>query len=490
MKSFYTCLLPALALSGVWSAQATTVLSGHITHPQGPDVHLIYEKGQITGGPRGVAEAKLDAKGNFRVELPKLKTPTVVTFSHGQEYTILYLTPGDNLTMSLDAERFDESVRYTGTGANPSNYLAQNLLKFDADPEGNPLTKVKTSSPAAMRQLADDYRRKRLAFLSTYAKAHPLTPAFRAYARQTAAFDWANTLFSYPEIRKEATPTDVPTLPATYYDFLAAVRPSQDSALRTHNDAYLTFLETYVYYKLVAPGEPLTGEQLLATTRQQFGNGPSRDLASAKYVYQVLSEKGAPAAAPLLPAFRQVNRDSALAQGVRALYAAQPAIDKKREERMAQEKLARQALAAGKDAPAITVRDASGKTVSLADYKGKVVYLDFWASWCGPCMAEVPAGVALKKQFEGKDVVFLYVSIDDKEDAWKKALSTHPLSSPNSVHTLDKGWDAPAPKAYQVHGIPAYFLIGRDGRLAADETPRPSEGEKTVALLNEALARK
>ncbi len=481
--------LALLALAGAPAAQATTVVSGHIIHPKGTGVSIVYETGPISGGPRGVVEGKVDAKGNFRLELPKLTAPTAATFTHG-EYTSLYLTPGDNLVLTVDTDKFDETVRYTGTGAAACNYLAQALLKFETDPTAGMLVQAETSGPAAIRQRADAYRQRLLAHLGTYAKTHPLTPAFRAYARHSILFEWASGLLAYPEMRKAVTPQDVPVLPATYYDFLAAVRPAQDSAYRARNEQYWQFMDTYADYRLPDATQPLTSEALLAATRAQFGNGPSRDLVAAKYVYQTLSGAGAKAAAPLLPAFRAVNRDSALARSIREQVARQPALDKRREEMAAHEKQVREVLAAGKEAPNFTVRDAAGKTVSLADYKGKVVYLDFWASWCKPCMAEVPAGVALKKQFAGQDVVFLYVSIDEQEDKWQKALSTNPLQSANSVHTLDKGWAAPAPKAYLVQSIPAYFLIGRDGRFAADETTRPSDGPATAALLNEALAKK
>jgi thiol-disulfide isomerase/thioredoxin len=117
-------------------------------------------------------------------------------------------------------------------------------------------------------------------------------------------------------------------------------------------------------------------------------------------------------AVPLLPAGRPALHDSALARQVRGTYTP------------------RLLLANGQPAPAINVRDASGKPVSLADYRGQVVYLDFWACWCRPCMAEVPAGEKLKKQFEGKDVVFLYVPIDEEEANWKKALANHPPHQP------------------------------------------------------------
>lgn len=465
---FLRYALPVLGLGLAWSAQATTIVSGHISHPTGAGVAVYYGGDLLTGEPVGVVKGKLDAKGNFRLELPGLKTPAEAHFAHGEETTVLFLTPGDNLRLELDPTRFDESLRYTGTGANANNYLAQAYLKFD-DYENLPEPKPAPGTTPAekMRSATTAEHRQRQAFLKTYAAAHPLPPAARAFARQNIALTYAANLLILP-LQQGAT-LGSEKLPADYFDFLATVRPFQDSARASGSSAYRQFVQYYagVLPRVAGAG---TGPELLAAATRQFGTSPSRDVVLAHYLTAEMN-RDVSQAAPLLPVLRPALRDSALARQVRSTYAK------------------RLLLANGQPGPAISVRDASGKAVSLADYRGKVVYLDFWASWCRPCLAEIPAGEKLKKQFEGQDVVFLYVSIDDEEANWKKALAQHPLLSPNSVHGWAKGWEAPAPVAYQVTGIPAYFLIGRDGKLISNNAPRPSDGDKTTTALTTALAK-
>ncbi|MDO7876133.1 redoxin family protein [Hymenobacter sp. ASUV-10] len=469
MSAFsFRCLLPVLGLGMTWAAQATTIVSGHVSHPKGKGVVVYYGHDLITGEPTGVAKGQLDAKGNFRLELPALKTPTEANFAHGEESTVLFLAPGDNLRLELDPARFDESLRYTGTGANVNNYLAQAFLKFD-DYENLPEPKPAAGTTPAekVRNAAIAERRQRQAFLKTYAAAHPLPPAARAFARQSIALSYAANMLLLP-LQLGAAPGSE-KLPGDYFDFLATVRPFQDSAQASGSSAYRQYLQYYtgVLPRLAGAG---TSQALLAAATKQFGTSPSRDVVLTQYLTAEMN-KDVSQVGPLLAGLRPTLRDSTLARQVRATYAK------------------RLLLANGQPAPGISVRDAGGKPVSLADYRGKVVYLDFWASWCRPCLAEVPAGETLKKQFEGKDVVFLYVSIDDEEANWKKALANHPLTSPNSVHGWAKGWEDPAPVAYQVTGIPAYFLIGRDGKLISNNAPRPSEGEKTTTALTAALAK-
>ena len=145
---------------------------------------------------------------------------------------------------------------------------------------------------------------------------------------------------------------------------------------------------------------------------------------------------------------------------------------------------------AGKPAKPFTLRDTTGKEVQLADFKGKVIHLDFWASWCGPCIAEMKPSKKIKAHFKDqKDVVFLYVSVDDKEADWRKAIAKNDI---NGTHLwANKAWEDPVARAYDISGIPSYFVIDRLGNFHTLQPPRPSqnEGQDLIKVLEEALAK-
>jgi peroxiredoxin len=170
------------------------------------------------------------------------------------------------------------------------------------------------------------------------------------------------------------------------------------------------------------------------------------------------------------PAFRAHNHDSTAARTLRTLLGRQLAMKE------------------GQPAPAFTLIDDSGQKVSLQDLRGKIVYLDFWGTWCAPCMKEMLASIELKKKFEGRDVAFVFISVGDKEEKWQKVLAAEHLASPNSIHLRSPEGNDVANR-YQVSGYPTYWLIGRDGRIITRSAPRPSEGEAVVAALNAALAK-
>jgi thiol-disulfide isomerase/thioredoxin len=139
----------------------------------------------------------------------------------------------------------------------------------------------------------------------------------------------------------------------------------------------------------------------------------------------------------------------------------------------------------GNPAPAFTLKDPENKPVSLSDFKGKVVYIDFWASWCGPCRMEMPAARVLQDSFAGKEVVFLYVDIDEDRNEWLKAMKKEQLKG---THVFSQGFEGQMAKLYQINGIPHYFIIGRDGRILDRNAARPSSRD-VFKVLNEALAK-
>ncbi len=119
----------------------------------------------------------------------------------------------------------------------------------------------------------------------------------------------------------------------------------------------------------------------------------------------------------------------------------------------------------GAEAPDFTQNTPDGKPVSLKDYRGKYVLVDFWASWCGPCRGENPHVVAAFNKFKDKNFDILGVSLDDNKDKWLAAIEKDGLTW---THISDlKGWGNEAAAAYGVRGIPANYLIGPDGKIIA-----------------------
>jgi peroxiredoxin len=458
-------------LPGPTPSQA--VLRGYIAHAKARTVSVLYGA-TWQGSFAHTITAPVSATGDFRLLVP---APAEGVLQYGERYVQLTLAAGNDVQLSFDATRPDQTLLFKGVGANANTYLNQAFRQSNQDDEAGrtPSAQAPTVRAADMRRLADAYRERRRAALATFAKAHPLPAAFVLQQRQELDYEWAAALLAYPAAQSQARQqSGEAALPSGYFDFLPTLHLSQHAAA-VGQPAFQGLLTAYIAGVLrpladsLSVEDPAAAERLYARVSQTFGPTPLRDVVVAQFLLGQVNYYHADLR-PWLPTFRAHNRDSTIARDLR------------------QAMRAHQRLTSGQPAPDFTLTDASGKTVSLRELRGKVVYLDFWASWCGPCLAEMPASNELRKQFAGREVAFVYISLDTKPAAWQQAVAARQLAGPNSVHLrTDQEFGSAVALAYGVQGIPSYWLIGRDGRLVQNKAPRPSEGAKTVAALEAAL---
>ncbi len=133
----------------------------------------------------------------------------------------------------------------------------------------------------------------------------------------------------------------------------------------------------------------------------------------------------------------------------------------------------------------IQLVDLAGKTFDFSKYKGKVIYVDFWASWCGPCRAEFPFSKKMHGSLSEKDrakIVFLYISIDDKEEAWKSAIERLQLGDFENGFSPG-GWSSEVVQKFRITGIPRYMIINKNGEIVSKNAKRPSNPETLDDLL-------
>ena len=135
----------------------------------------------------------------------------------------------------------------------------------------------------------------------------------------------------------------------------------------------------------------------------------------------------------------------------------------------------------GQQAPEILLPDTKNKVITLSSLKGKVVLIDFWASWCMPCRVSIPSVVKLYDKYKSKGFEVYGVSIDDKKNAWLKAIKQDNI---NYTQVNDKaGWYAKVTEVYGVNEIPATFLIDKKGTIIAINL----EGQELEDKINELI---
>jgi hypothetical protein len=174
--------------------------------------------------------------------------------------------------------------------------------------------------------------------------------------------------------------------------------------LRLFLEYYLGYTTSIAFNKLDSINRKLVD----AFTNEEFKvidklkNIKVKEYCLFDLVYSDLAHRGVKGFEKEYDYFKKHNTDSVYAQQIRKLYAKM------------------MALAPGKVAPPFTCMDVTGKVVSLNDFKGKYVYLDFWTTWCGECRKEIPHLIKLQSEYKAKNVVFVSISLDRNFQVWKK----------------------------------------------------------------------
>jgi thiol-disulfide isomerase/thioredoxin len=407
------------------------------------------------------------SKGKFRIEAD-INKPTFAYLMVGDEHTTVYLVPNQNLSVSLNTKEFDESIEYTGDYSAENNFLKAYFLEFEdegKDPTRNWYGELDSKE---FIENHNDRLKAKIDFLTKFSDVNDLTANFIENWQNNETYQTYATFLYYVDIKayySKKSRSEV--VHDGYYSFLENC--DFDNEELTNYGGYTYFLDKYVGYKLnelqsVSSGSYDPMNHFFVA--QMLLKGKCRAAAQACYLRHALRRIELSSLDPYWEDFK-ADCEPDVAEHFQGIY----------------DKVV--ALQPGKLAPQFTLLNIEGEEVSLSDFKGKVVYIDFWASWCGPCMQQVPYAKELQAEYaDNKDMVFLYISIDRDEKAWRKAVKEKELKG---VHVLAKDFKHEVPQSYNVSGIPTYYIIGKDGNIYQNNAPRPSSGDELKDLLNAAL---
>ncbi len=477
MKTLITALLLAwgMALHAQTPSIADSVyLSGNVKnakqHLGSADAVTVVVPGlvehQLT-----TYRAKIQPNGTYRIAFVK-KGPSEIRLIYADSMTGLLVQPGNHLQVHFDADNFD-AITFEGDNAALNRQLAD--YRAAADRQNQTLygtqkyayytvvaDKQKSDEPDAYREFLRERYRQDSMLLSRYIKEHSPAAGFEQWAWANLWCEYYNNLMRYTWLHPMKNGIKVADfkLPASYFQFLRA---------KNFHDPKLALSSSY----------PALMHEFSMHVSRQYWNQPN----------QTENEVGAFLALP-----RGMMRDVMLCDMlhqkamIKQVDALQP-YQKRLEQSISnadlkaifnhdyQEALQQQANNAPTGVVAPNAPKTTGEKVLdglTGKYRGRVVYIDFWATWCGPCLAEMPASSALQRRYAGKDVVFLYLASQSPEKTWKTTLAR--LNQPGD-HVLlnDDDYTAIAQK-FLINAIPRYFLIDKSGRVADHQARRPSDG--------------
>ena len=429
-------------------------------------------------------EAPLDEKGGLAVELPF--TETQMASVDLDDEVKLFVEPGDQLHLDADLLDLPQSLRFSGQGAANNQFLAALRARF---PDYLRID-YEDLEVDAHRQVIDQRRLELERFLDQGSSQYQLTPGFIAYYRAAITYEWAEGIVFYPRNYERENGRENEALPEDYYDVLDQVELVDEAAIGIMDYRHFlrnNFLRIMREAEERAEREQLSKEQRRDRTKPHIIIKPhiiaylpdfivrwdeeqrrgkviliqfhpiiyhlAKRLLHGKVLYFFLSGE-------IIDDFQRSRFD----QGEQRLTEFLQDNPYPEYTEVVEEVVRETAkLKPGQPAPDFTLEDLEGQSVSLSDFKGQAVFLDFWASWCGPCIMAVPYLEKIKQRTRDQKVVFLNISLDPA-DEWHPAVDEHGLTGVH-VHAPG-GWQSAVAQLYQIRSIPTYLLVGPDGLLA------------------------
>ena len=465
MKKVLLILVVALAACSR-PATGPATITGHVENPADEQVEIYYIKETVTN-TREEVKATLDENNRFSASLP-LDEPRLVSVRIPRRSISLYLEPGAKVDVTFDGDDTTDIPEIEG------DLTAENrlLAGYNADVANKyarmtVLSRAAEMGPDEFRLYVNDIYEEKLNYLRNDVRFDELSEGFVSMMEANIRYEKKGELMEYPMAAAHFRGLDShPELPEGYYDFLDDAEIFSDQ--HTNLQSYVAFLNVYQNY-MMQKNEPEEGygdrDYYAVLFEQSYDafSGETRDIALAGAVVSMIRFGDFELAGDHYERFMELATSDKYKDLVDAEY--QQVLD----------------LSPGKPAPEFTLTDIDGEEVSLSDFRGQVVYLDFWASWCGPCMQQVPYARELKKRMEDHDdLVFLYISVDTDEQAWRAKVAEENIQG---VHLNVSGFSHEVPASYNLRGVPTFYLIGRDGHIVDNRPPRPSHDNIDEVLL-------
>lgn len=403
-----------------------------------------------------------------------MSTPQLISIILNQNRGYVYLEPGDTLNVNSSESNFQYSFNFSGKSKANNEYLREYYKNNPSETNAFKLVQYQqnqfwyTIAPQMDNQMRDLTTDEFISYLSTRrqnALSHlfssasnlsgELSKAFIDYITAEINYDWAYHMMAYGHIYRKIKDINV----EEYYKFLDNMK---DMPSEIGNQYYRQFLLAKIDLEYadaeVKASNPYLGKYDYAANNY---SGQEKAFIQSEMITTAFSKKYISETIPTFEKFLNDIENDEFGSKVVVAY----------------EKSLVNAI--GTQASNFVIRNPGEPEVSLSSLSGKTVYLNFWASWCRPCMKKMNELKPLEEDLKAKDIEFIHISFDKNESAWKNAINANGFQG---IHVIvPEGVESSIAKEYEIKSIPQYFIIDKNGNFAPKPTvPSVSELQKVL----------
>ncbi len=410
--------------------------------------------------------------GYFSLTIP-LKKALPATLEYDGKECPLFLSPGDKLTINFNNDDFFRTITFSGQGAVNNNFFPEYVRLINPSIIEEELAMRKDYGQGAYNNYCEDVRQQEERVLKNYMANNQVSHSFRKWAETSFKYRDANRRSEY-FFRSEDKQND------GYTSFASRYNINDSQALMSRD--YMLFLDNHLRHLCMRDDPAKVAEReanrvpwvvRAAEIAQSKFYGKVKDYTMANLLVTLIDAEHH-AAKNIYNDLTRTCSDSDVKREmgrrynkVRALFSKEPP--------------------PGANLNVIPNGQQFYFKDLLSKYAGKVMYIDFWASWCMPCLAEMPNSRKLHEHFKGRnDIVFVYLSSDETDGPWRSNIIKYNLAGEHYLMSKELKLDA----AFAVSGgaLPQYVIVDKQGKIVNKSAKRPSDASLRYDL--EALTRK
>jgi thiol-disulfide isomerase/thioredoxin len=439
----YSFLLLIVILSSFTTPKATITLSGKITNTE---IKKIWIKGETFE-----KEINLKPDGTFSEKLP-INYEGIYAIETSKNRMPIYFSKDSKLSLTADDSNFSSTLKYSGKGSIENQYVAKKTI---------------ITSQISF----EDYKLNETEFLKKLENTiNSVEKLFQITKFSDAYFKQKETLNIHYLEQRNLLLYNIFDNPHPNESKVSDKFPKYDEKMDLDNESDFLFSFEYQdivmtkFYRNIKGDE--TGFVSAKNAVPEIKALKSQSIKNKLILYGISDINiDNPNYKSTYNELLSITNDPKIKESLTTIYNNIIAVEP------------------GKPSPIFNYENHKGGTTSLESLKGKYVYIDVWATWCGPCRQEIPSLEKVEEQFQGKNIVFVSISIDNTKDRekWSKLVTEKKMSGIQLL--ADNVWESKFIKEYNIQEIPRFILIDANGNIVNANAPKPSD-PKLIELLN------